>query len=39
MEKINKIVKTLTEDEYRILEEQVSSNNADKSLQLLRFSR
>ena len=39
MEKINKIVKTLTEDEYRILEDQVSSNNADKSLQLLRFSR
>lgn len=39
MEKINKIVKSLSEDEYQTLLATISTNHADKSAQLLNFTR
>ena len=39
MEKINKIVKSLSDDEYETLLKKVSANNADKSSMLLSYGR
>lgn len=39
MEKINKIVKSFSEEEYISLYDSVSANNADKSSTLLSFAR